>query len=107
MGPQQPKHPRPPDTGNLDTAILRSATTSESTLTEKLENISIADAEHESLPSEDEDLDSDEVPVIYSREVKDPKLLEENWLDLIWVRIWLPRTATSRNRGVFSVRLCS
>ncbi|GIK04727.1 hypothetical protein Aspvir_008821 [Aspergillus viridinutans] len=55
-----------------------------STLTEKLENISLSDLDHEGLPSED-DIDSDEPPVIYSREMKDPKLLEENWLDPIWL----------------------
>jgi hypothetical protein len=59
---------------------LRSATASECTLTEKLERISHSDAEHESLSSEDEDLDPDEV-VISSRAMKDPKLLEENRLD--------------------------
>ncbi|KAG2014584.1 hypothetical protein GB937_006546 [Aspergillus fischeri] len=52
---------------------------------EKLEKFLLTDPDHESLPSEDEDTDTDEVPVIYSREMKDPNLLEENWLDPIWV----------------------
>jgi hypothetical protein len=40
--------------------------------------------DHESLPSEDEDTDSGEM-VLYSREMKDPKLLLENGLEPIWV----------------------
>ncbi|KAF7177115.1 hypothetical protein CNMCM7691_004763 [Aspergillus felis] len=85
MGLQELRRSPSPDTGKSDTVILRSATTSESTLSEKLGRISLSDDEHESLPSEDEDIDTDEVPVIYSREMKDPKLLGENWLDPIWV----------------------
>ncbi|KAL3414430.1 hypothetical protein V8F44DRAFT_487400 [Aspergillus fumigatus] len=52
---------------------------------EKLEKFLLTNPGHESLPSEDEDTDPDEVPPIYSREMKDPNLLEENWLDPVWI----------------------
>ncbi|KAF7125691.1 hypothetical protein CNMCM5793_001984 [Aspergillus hiratsukae] len=41
--------------------------------------------DNESLSSEDEDTDSGEM-VLYSREMKDPKLLLENGLEPIWVQ---------------------
>lgn len=53
---------------------------------EKLEQVLLNDPDNDSLSSEEEDIDSDEVLPIYSREMKDPKLLEENWLDPIWIQ---------------------